>query len=211
MKKQAAIAILLIIVAGIVILIDQTIGQPQVTPQIVSQYITADTLDELVAQSPLIIKGMVLTREESQYNLARNPENLQVPAPDLSILATFYQVQVQQVLKGTAATHLWIVQGEKFILPTPPNAPVKDGYNSDGVIPLSAGDSYLFFIKEGEDYPDAAHQGYYVGVVEPWRFLLKDGQALVQTTWDGGATHFAPIGEEELINKISTLSKDPLT
>ena len=65
---------------------------------------------------------------------------------------------------------------------------------------LDGGSRYLLFLKESESYP-----GYWSGTIHPYKFLLVDGEARVESPVGTMGVKFPDRPEDEFIEEIEAL------
>lgn len=168
-----------------------------------ASYITARTLDDLIAQSPVIVVGRVIGPREI-VNMARKPGNPREPDPETFILGQVYDVAVERYLKGTGGDILYVVQSEGFINVN--RTPVSEQTMQQARetfphIPMVAGKTYLLFLA-----PLSWDPQYLAGRLHPWRFVLTpDGMAEPESPWHDAPTVFPPIPAEDLLGQVEEM------
>ncbi len=179
---------------------------PQVFPMPMHvDYVTANTLGDLVAESSLIVIGTTADAEPREERVpGRLPGDPSKPDPNYTMIGNVYEVAVERHLKGEGDTTLRIIQSIGFdaIVPGPPNMPdrLTQGRNASPGVRLGKGSRYLLLLKEFEDVPE-----YWTGTVEPYRFLLKDGRAQVESPVGNVGGEFGSRTEEELVSLVEAL------
>lgn len=179
---------------------------PQVFPMPLQvDYVTAKSLGELVAESTLIIVGTTADAEPREERVpGRLPGDPSKPDPNYTMIGDVYKVDVERYLKGEGETTLRIIQSMGFdaFVPGPPNTPgrLTQGRNVSLGVRLGSGSRYLLFLREFEDVP-----GLWTGTLEPYRFLLKNGRAQVESPVGDAGGEFQSRSEEELVSLVEGL------
>ena len=168
-------------------------------------YVTANSLGELVAESTLIVIGTTADAEPREERVpGRLPGDRSKPDPNYTMIGNVYEIEVERHLKGEGDTTLQIIQSIGFdaIVPGPPNMPdrLTQGRNDSLGVRLGSNSRYLLFLREFEDVP-----GLWTGTVEPYRFLLKNGRAQVESPVGNVGGEFPSRGEEELVSLVEEL------
>ncbi len=179
---------------------------PQVFPMPMQvDYVTANSLGELVAESALIVIGTTADAEPREERVpGRLPGEPSRPDPNYTMIGNVYEVEVERYLRGEGGTTLRIIQSIGFdaIVPGPPNMPdrLTQGRNDSLGVRLGKGNRYLLFLKEFEDVPEL-----WTGTVEPYRFLLEDGRAQVESPVGNVGGEFSSRSEDELVSFVEEL------
>jgi hypothetical protein len=171
-----------------------------------ASYVTANSLRELVAKSTLIVVGQVSGTGET-INLARNPNDITQPDPNILILGQVYPVTVERYLKGTGDRILNVVQPEAFLTERIPKtqANIANAMANYKYIPFRSGTKYLLFL---EPILGFANQHYFTGPAHPWRFILPDaGNAEPESPWDLAKQVFPPRPATTLLRETEQLVK----
>jgi hypothetical protein len=144
-------------------------------------YDTARTLEEVTAQSEIIVIGNITTVGDT-FNSRLDTQDSSKPARDSFGVGQEYELQVQQYLKGSGPDRLTIIQNEGAILSPPElvtQADIERAKAASGARPMLVGASYLLFMNQITAYPGKV---YYGGSIEPWRFALApDGTTTIET------------------------------
>lgn len=210
-------SIVVTIVASSVILATAACGDRNTTPSTAARqpdmgqasYITADSLEELAAQSPVIVVAEVSGRGEA-VNMARDPNNVSEPDPSTFILGQVYHVTVQRYVKGSGDDVLDVLQPEGFVnkerIPISQQA-IEQSRATYPHIPMDAGVRYLLFLKPTQGFPS---EKYYTGVMQPWRFTIPgDGMANPESPWQGAPEAFPALPAATLIDELERLVGTP--
>ena len=189
------------------------IGPPQgspVPPQVFPMpmhvdYVTSRGLAELVADSTLILIGTTSDAEPREERVpGRLPGDPSKPDPNYTMIGNVYDIRVEHYLKGEGDATLRIVQSIGFdaFVPGPPNTPgrLTQGRNDSIAVRLGKSSRYLIFLTEFEDIP-----GLWTGTVEPYRFLLVKGRALVESPVGDLEGKFPSRSEDELVSLVESL------
>ncbi len=170
-----------------------------------ASFVTAGTLDDLVAKSTLVVVGNV-SGLGGTINMARDISDITKPDPLLFGVGQIYHVSVQRYIKGSGAPTLDLVQVEGFVngQRSPVNASsIKQAHSKYPYIPLSSSNTYLMFLVPAQGFPAGQ---YFVGDIAPWRFTLPPGgMAEPESPWSGARAVFQPIPSEQLIAKVEQL------
>lgn len=181
-------------------------SQPALTsPQGEASFVTAASLDELVARSTLIVIGNV-SGAGGTVNMARDIHDVTKPDPLLFEVGQVYHVTVSRYIKGSGAPALDVLQAEGLV-----NGQ-REGVNAESIkrararfpyIPLGSGSTYLMFLVRAQGFPD---NQYFVGDIAPWRFTLPaEGMAKAESPWLEAQVVFPPMPPEQLIRTVETL------
>lgn len=158
-----------------------------------ADYQVYPTLAELVEQASAIAVGTV-EGVEGTRNLARDPDNPDLPHPSLEIIGYDYRFVVEEYLKGEGPDTILVTEARKFRShgeeATPAEPPPPE---------MEFGGRYVLFLNR------AADREHWIGVAEPWRFALRDAQVQVESTWEAAPRAFPSMGEEEFVEQIRTL------
>jgi hypothetical protein len=177
------------------------------TAYITSDYITLNTISDLTKQSDLVLLGTVTKIEDQQFNTARNTRDPSLPATDLYIKGTIYNIQVEQYLKGAGDPEIHIFQSENISFPVI-NGVVSTVYVTDDFIPISVDARYVFFLKAADTYPDSPYPDLYSGTAEPYRFRIENGVATAESPSRLARDQYPMEKESILLEEIITaLSK----
>ena len=199
-------------------------GSPQrspVPPQVVAMplqvtYVTANNLDEtpdgssdelakLVSNSTLIAIGTTSGAEPREERIpGRLPGDPSKPDPNFTMIGNIYDVQVERYLKGDDVKVLSVIQpiGFDAIVPGPGNTPGRLSQGRDGSpnVRLGRNSRYLLFLEENEHAP-----GLWKGTAEPYRFLLEEATAKVESPVGTLEGAFPDRGENELVSVVESL------
>lgn len=171
-----------------------------------ASYITARSLDELVAKSSIIVIGHV-TGTDKTLNLARNPADPAQPDQQYYSVGQTYSVAVQRYLKGDGAAVVQLVQQEGFLVNPPAALTPRDidrARAGVSFIPLQVGPTYLLFLRPLGGFP--ADAGYLTGTAQPARFTLPaGGTARAESPWGGAEQVFPPRSSATLIEQVERL------
>ena len=179
---------------------------PQVFPMPMQvDYVTANSLGELVEESTLIVIGTTADAEPREERVpGRLPGDPSRPDPNYTMIGNVYEVAVERYLRGEGDTTLQIIQSVGFdaIVPGPPNMPdrLTQGRNDSPGVRLGKGSRYLLFLREFEDV-----LGLWTGTVEPYRFLLKNDMAQVESPVGNVGGEFPSRSEDELVSLVEEL------
>ncbi len=171
-----------------------------------ASYVTANSLRELVASSTLIIVGQLSGTGET-INLARNPDDITQPDPNILSFGQVYRVTVERYLKGTGERILNVVQPEAFLTERMPKtqANIANAKANYKYIPFHSGTKYLLFLEPILGFPN---QHYFTGPAHPWRFILPDaGNAEPESPWDLAKQVFPPRPVTTLLRETEQLVK----
>ncbi|BAD40951.1 hypothetical protein [Symbiobacterium thermophilum] len=159
-----------------------------------ADYQVYTTLEELVEEASVIAVGMV-EGVEGTRNLARDPDNPDLPHPSLEIIGYDYRFVVEEYLKGDGPDTILVTEARKFLshgregIPAEPPAPE-----------MESGGRYILFLNRAADA-----EGRWIGVAEPWRFALRDAEVQVESMWEAAPRAFPSVGEGEFVDQIRTL------
>ncbi len=169
---------------------------------VTQSYRTASTLQQLVAESAVIVVGDTTTTGET-INLARNPNDPTQPDLKNLVVGQVYRVTVKRYLKGSGTNSINVVQPEAYLFERTPKTPenIEKARAKDNHIPLRPGITYLFFLNLMEkEFPG---QNYFTGDRHPWRFVLPaTGNAQPESPWSGAAHVFLPRPSADLISEV---------
>ena len=129
---------------------------------------SADALGKLVENSTVIVIGTVPHNE---------PDTVRVQdqsAANVQGVGSGFSVQVERYLKGSGDDTIPAVQFYGLDYTNRGQARLVRDTNAN--LLLGKGNRYLLFLKENGSYP-----GYWSGTVHPYKFLLKDGRAKVES------------------------------
>lgn len=164
-----------------IITAESQLTEESVAPPIMS-YVTADSIEELVNQSDIIVVGRVEKSDEI-VNTVRDPQDPTQPDPNLFGVGQVYNVHVEQYLKGGGSEIINLIQNEGLITPemAEPEQTIENAREQSDHIPLSPEKRYIFFLNYAWELTDGE---YYIGALEPWRFNLTDkGIASPESPW----------------------------
>lgn len=203
-----AIAVAVVIWAAVARAPDPRQAKPSI--QTLASFKTAYSLDDLVNASELIVIGTVSETDEV-LNLSRNPANPTEPDTRIYDVGQVYQLQVQQSLKGQAASRLKLYQteGEIFTGDGTPvsSASIQQAKTTFPFLPLKRGRSYLFFLVRGRIYPGP---DYVFGPQEPWRFDLSTPDHVTpESPWADAIRAFPPRKLSEIVQFIRAKGNNP--
>ena len=129
---------------------------------------SADALGKLVENSTVIVIGTVPHNE---------PDTVRVQdqsAATVQGVGSGFSVQVERYLKGSGDDTIPVVQF--YGLDYTDRGQARQVRDTNANLLLGKGNRYLLFLKENGSYP-----GYWSGTVHPYKFLLKDGRAKVES------------------------------
>ena len=167
---------------------------------------SSDVLAKLVAHSTLIVIGTTSNAEPREERIpGRLPSDPSKPDPNYTMIGNVYEVEVERYLKGSGDTTLPVIQsiGYEAIIPGPGNTPgrLTQGRDTPPHLLLGKSSRYLLFLSEqGDDAP-----GLWMGAVHPYKFLMSDGRAKVESpvgTLDGA---FPDRTEAEFVSLVESL------
>ncbi len=179
---------------------------PQVYPVPMQvDYVTANSLGELVAESTLIVIGTTTGAEPREERVpGRLPGDPSQPDPNYTMIGNVYEIGVERYMKGEGGPTLRVIQSIGFdaIVSGPPNMPdrLTQGRNESLGVRLGKGSRYLLFLRDFENV-----LGLWTGPVEPYRFLLKEGRAQVESPVGNVRGEFPSRSEEELVSLVEGL------
>lgn len=142
---------------------------------------SSDALAKLVAHSTLIVIGTTADAEPREERIpGRLSSDPSKPDPNYATIANVYDVQVERYLKGEGGEGLSLSQSIGFdaFVPGPPNTPgrLTKGRNDSLGVRLGRNSRYLLFLEENDHPP-----GLWKGIAEPYRFLLAEDEARVES------------------------------
>lgn len=155
-----------------------------------ADYLVITTLEELTQEASVVAVGTVAGVDGTR-NVARDPWNPELPHPSLEIIAVDYRFEVEEFLKGSAPSTLLVTESKWIGRKGQPRALIR------GFVEMSSGGRYVVFLRETTD-----ETGHWIGIAEPWRFALRDGQAVVESRWEAAGDRFPAIGEEEFLAQV---------
>ena len=152
----------------------------------------SDPLAKLVSNSTVVLIGTV-PRSEPESIRVQDQSN-----PSVQSVGSGYNVRVERYLKGSGGDTIPVIQfyGLDFI----DRGQTRQVRDKNENLPLDGGSRYLLFLKENESYP-----GYWSGTIHPYKFLLLDGEARVESPVGTMGGKFPNRPEDEFINEIEAL------
>lgn len=175
------------------------------TIQVVSSYITVTSIEEMVRKASTIVVGNVV-RVAGHRNLARDPldiSRVDDRAEGVTGVGTIYEVKAERYLKGDLGATILVTQSEGFL---PYRSPINlapeviaTAQAIEHFTPLGIGARYIFFLEQGGYFPELQF-----GIAEPYRFRLENGQAVVESSWQGAASIFPPGDEQKMLQQVET-------
>lgn len=192
--------------------------QPSPTAQAVTSgvsddYITASSIRDLVQRSSLIVIGQVISTGGT-FNMARDPNDISRPDPNVIEIGQIYEIQVQRYLKGTGDGTVYVVQPEGFLGPHADKtaAAIATARAQDKHIRMRSAIAFLMFLQPHPKVADAGvpNNQYYVGVAEPWRFDLSDPNLVrPESPWLGASQLFPPRTSTQIVNQVLNPNSTP--
>jgi hypothetical protein len=178
-------------------------------------FLTARSLEDLVARSTVIVTGQIESLAET-INNARNPNKPEEPDPNLLILGQVYNFKVEGYLKGKGENTLKVVQREAYLDTKTFPATKENIEAARAVYPYIAfniGTKYLLFLDFYPSTGERAGKNYLGGVREPWRFTVPDNSNAqaespaynITSTFPSKSTAILIKEVEEVINKNPTI------
>ncbi len=152
----------------------------------------SDPLAKLVANSTVIVIGTVPDDKPESIRV-QDQSNANVQS-----VGSGFNVRVERYLKGSGSDTIPVLQFTGFDFRDRGQARQVRDRNEN--LLLDEGSRYLLFLTENESYP-----GYWSGTIHPYKFLLMDGEARVESpvgTMDG---KFPNRPESEFIDEIEAL------
>ena len=129
---------------------------------------SSDALGKLVANSTVIVIGTLPHNEPDTVRVQdQSAANVQAVGSD-------FNVQVERYLKGSGSDTIPVVQF--YGLDYTDRGQARQARDTNANLLLGKGNRYLLFLKENSSLP-----GYWSGTVHPYKFLLKDGRAKVES------------------------------
>ena len=165
-----------------------------------ASFITSSTIEDLVARSTIVAIGTVVGPGIQKTIQGRDPNDPSKADPGFAESGTVSTIQVERVLKGTALPVLQVIQFEKVIMTV--NGKQFIGQRSDARFPINQGQRYLLFLRPQGQAPDMPN--LMLGTARPFRFVLVDGKATVESPWDEAASLFPVTTESTLVTRIET-------
>ena len=157
----------------------------------------SDPLGKLVANSTVIVIGTVPNNEpDSIRSQAHSTANVQA-------VGSGYNVRVERYLKGSGNDTIPVVQfhGLDFT----DRGQARQARDTNETLRLGKSSRYLLFLKENGSYP-----GYWSGPAHPYKFLLKDGRANVESPVGDLSGAFPDQSEADFISSIeSRITESP--
>jgi len=160
-------------------------------------YLVLGTLEELAQQAELIAVGTVQGVAGTR-NLARDPWDPEKPHPSLEITGVDYQFAVEEILKGSAP--------DTFLVTEASSLASRGGEPAEfrGFKEMPSGGRYVLFLRAVTD-----GSGNWIGVAEPWRFALRDGQVIVESKWEYASERFPVTAEDGFMAQVRTAAGGP--
>lgn len=151
----------------------------------------SDPLGKLVVNSTVIVIGTVPIAE---------PESLRVQDQtnaNVRALGNGFNVRVERYLKGSGADTIPVIQfyGLEFM----ERGRLRQGRDKDERLSLGQGDRYLLFLQENSSYP-----GYWSGPAHPYKFLLSDGRAKVESPVGDLGGAFPEQSEADFVSSVES-------
>ena len=154
--------------------------------------IVARDMDSLAQMSQMIVVGTV-TSEGGVRNIARDPNDLTRPDPNLTINSQDYSFRIEEALKGSPAGTITVTSARSAIL----NRGV---FNRDrpysNFVPLTVGGRYLLVLRSIDHDP-----GVYALALEPSRFELG-ALAVVRSNWSEARTLFPDRPADDFVRDL---------
>ena len=160
---------------------------------------SSDDLAKLATHSTLIVIGTVADSDPRIERVPdQTPSSPSSPITDVFSVGEVYDVQVERYLKGSGESTLSVVQfiGLDY---TEDDQIIQARSKNPGLL-MGKGNRYLLFLQDQTET-----EGLWVGDVEPYRFLLADGEARVESpvgTLDGA---FPDRTEAALVGLVESL------
>ncbi len=208
---KAIIHLILILIISLVIISCTFYFPPQSSPTNTQQsfsfgpgsgsFITASSIGELNNKSKLIVIGQVV-KINNIVNMARDINDPSKPDNQVFVVGQVYQINVKKFLKGSEAETIFVVQREGFLGESEQKTEteIQKAKAVENFIPMSVDKEYLIFLKPMLGFPDGK---YYVGVAQPWRFVILEATKVVpESPWEGASQYFPQMTLENFINKI---------
>lgn len=175
-----------------------------------ASYNAAYTLDQLVAQSEIIVIGSA-TKSDETINMSRNPQDPSQPDPQTYSLGQVYEVQIQRYLKGKGPSSVKLIEVEAVIevaLGTPVSpATIAQARAKYHFVPIKPKRQYIFFLRTVPGYPGAP---YFIGAAEPERFDLSNPSAVVpESPWEGAPRAFPKVPADQMLKNIQARTSRP--
>ena len=157
----------------------------------------SDPLGKLVANSSVIVIGTVPNVEPDALRV-QDQSNASVQA-----VGSGFNLHVERYLKGNGGDTIPVIQFTGLDYTDRGQARQMRDENTN--LLLGKGSRYLLFLKENETYPD-----YWSGPAHPYKFLLKDGRARVESPVGDLRGAFPDHSEAEFISSVeSRISENP--
>src|SRR5689334_2935578 len=93
-----------------------------VTGPVAASYVTAQSIEQLVIQSKVIVIGSMTGLAET-VNMARNVNDITQPDPNILIVGQIYDISAKRYLKGSGASTIDVVQPEAYLFENTPRTP----------------------------------------------------------------------------------------
>ena len=157
----------------------------------------SDDLGKLVANSTVIVIGTVSNNEPDSIRVQAHP------TANIQAVGSGYNLYVERYLKGSGNDTIPVVQfhGLDFT----DRGQARQMRHENANLLLGKDSRYLLFLKENESYP-----GYWSGPAHPYKFLLKDGRAKVESPVGDLGGAFPEQSEAEFISGVeSKIAESP--
>jgi hypothetical protein len=192
------------------LVIGATQGQGE-TSKVIVNYIYANSLEELVALSPLIVIGQ-LDKVGIVVNTSRNSQDISKPSSSIFGIGQTYTFTIERYLKGNSNNPLNLIQGEGLIFLNQMQATednIKKVKTDTGIQPLQPNRKYLLFLRPAEI--DFVGKDYFVAPIMPWRFVLPDKEnAYPDTPTNRAVNELNSMPTTQLISTVEqAVSRNP--
>ncbi len=158
-------------------------------------YISSGSLDDLVANSTTIVIGTIPSSEPNTLSVDSQVSDASGPITNVQAVGSGYNVEVERYLKGSGGNTIPVVQF--YGIDYTDQGQIKQARDNDADLLLSKGSRYLLFLRENR-----SHSGYWIGTAEPYKFLLKGGQAKVKSPLSGLGGTFPEQPESDFISSV---------
>ena len=167
---------------------------------------SSDDLAKLVAHSTLIVIGTTSGAGPREERVpGRLPDDPSKPDPNYTMIGNIYEVEVERYLKGDGDPTLPVIQsiGYDALVPGPGNTPgrLTRGRDTSPNLLLGKSSRYLLFLRDNNHAP-----GLWMGTAHPYKFLLSDGMAMVESPVGDLEGAFPDRAEAEIVGLVKSLA-----
>ena len=165
---------------------------------------SSDDLAKLVAHSTIIAIGTTADGDPREERVpGRLTSDPSKPDPNFTMVGNVYEVHVERYLKGEGNAILPVIQptGHDAIIPGPGNSPgrLTQGRDASPELLMARNSRYVLFLRENDHAP-----GLWMGTAHPYKFLLEDDMARVESPVGGLDGAFPDRSEAELVSLIES-------